>query len=115
MSAIESNGGMDAQGKPSMSQLGHFRPSSVGFARGPLLLRPKSRHSARFLVYEYTPHYFGRFTHAAARCISLFGNGDIAVEALEPRAREWAAGRRAELLGAEVPRSLFSPVRVRRR
>ena len=40
------------------------------------------------------------FTHAAARQISIFGSVGIAVEAVEPRAREWRDVRRAELAGA---------------
>jgi hypothetical protein len=40
------------------------------------------------------------FTHAVARRISIFGSVDIAVEAVEPRAREWRDVRRAELAGA---------------
>jgi hypothetical protein len=40
------------------------------------------------------------FTHAAARHISIFGSVGIAVEAVEPRAREWRDVRRAELAGA---------------
>jgi hypothetical protein len=38
-----------------MSEVGHFRPSSAGFACRPLPLRPKSGHSASARVYEYTP------------------------------------------------------------
>jgi hypothetical protein len=40
------------------------------------------------------------FTHAAARQIPIFGSVGIAVEAVEPRAREWRDVRRAELAGA---------------
>ena len=40
------------------------------------------------------------FTHAAARQIAIFGSVGIAVEAVEPRAREWRDVRRAELAGA---------------
>src|SRR5262249_19002538 len=39
-------------------------------------------------------------TQAAACCISIFGSVDIAVEVVEPRAREWRDVRRAELVGA---------------
>ena len=41
--------------EPRMSLMGHFRPSSAGFAGRPLPLRPKSGHSASARVYEYTP------------------------------------------------------------
>src|SRR5262245_58711170 len=40
------------------------------------------------------------FTHAAARCRSIFGSVGIAVEAVVPREREWRDVRRAELAGA---------------
>jgi hypothetical protein len=37
------------------NSIGHFRPSSAGFAYRPLPLSPKSGHSASAPFYEYTP------------------------------------------------------------
>src|SRR5262249_47857845 len=43
-------------------------------------------------------HYFGRFTHAAARCKSIFDNAGIAVAVVERKLREWCGRRVRKLL-----------------
>src|ERR1700730_17468882 len=52
-------------------------------------------------IFEYTPsHYFGRFTHAAARCKSIFDNAGTAAAVVERRVRGWRGVRRAKLAEA---------------
>jgi hypothetical protein len=65
------------------------------------LVRIASSLRADMIFGKDTYHYFGRFTHTAARCKSIFGSVDIALQAVERRAREWRDVRRAELAGVE--------------
>src|SRR5262245_34995585 len=45
-------------------------------------------------------HYFGRFTHAAACCKSIFDNAGIVAAVVERKLREWCGARRAKLAEA---------------
>src|ERR1700752_1164919 len=65
---------------------------------------PRSGHPAFVSTRPSTT--LADFTHAAARCISIFGSVDIAVEAVERRVPEWRDVRQAELAGA-VDRCFF--------
>src|SRR5262245_54188510 len=51
--------------------------------------------------------YFGRITHAAARCKSIFDNAGIAAVVFERRARGWRDVRRAKLAEAGGRRFFF--------
>jgi hypothetical protein len=62
--------------------------------------RPKGRFGYLEVVRAVLEHYFGRFTHAAARCKSIFDNAGIVAAVVERKLREWCGARRAKLAEA---------------
>ena len=94
--------------RPKPRGAGNFGSTSVRAAQMRIVSAgtfwPSRRGLSRYLKYIIRAWILALlwqiFTHAAARQISIFGSVDIAVEAVEPRAREWRDVRRAELAGA---------------
>jgi hypothetical protein len=60
----------------------------------------QSDEELRAAIDAIAEHYFGRFTHAAARGKSIFDNAGIAVAVVERRVRGWRGARRARLAEA---------------